>query len=338
MIVVFDTNMWIKELALNSSLGAAVRFFIRQRNAQLALPEVVRLEVEGNFRRILKGFVANVRDNHRQLLAVFGKLKEVILPDDAAIENKVAEIFSAVGVKLLDVDFSFDSAKSSFLKIIKRLPPSDQSQQFNDGVLWADCVNLLQHDDVFLVTSDSAFFNKRRYEEGLAKNLLAETIGKAHQLKVFPSLSELLADIKTEVPIDEGLLVQSFMDRHGKLIDDMLQRNGFRLEQPSQMKKVLYATGDPRVLYIDFSIDMVCTDLSDQERTNAVLHLKGDGSYNVEAGKYDYMRSMGQELEFLLAEGTSKKSENVGLGIADIVMGHRDVVHRVRYQIKEESR
>lgn len=338
MIVVLDTNIWLGELALNSSLGAAVRFFLRQRNAQLAVPEVVRLEVERNFREKLNEFVANVRDNHRQLLAVFGTLKEVVLPDDAAIQSKVAEIFSGVGVKLLNVDFSFESAKSSFLKTIEKLPPSGQNQQFKDGVLWADCVSLLQHDEVFFVTSDSAFFHRRKYEEGLAENLRAETIGQPHQLKVFRSLSELLTDIKKEVNIDEGLLVQSFMDRHGKLVDEMLERNGFRLENPSEIKKALYATVDPRILYIDFSIDIACTDLSDQKRTDAVLHLKGSGSYNIDDGEYNDMRITGQELDFLLTDGTEKQSVNVILGAASIVIGHRDVVHSVRYQLTEEDR
>jgi hypothetical protein len=186
-------------------LGAAVRFFLRQRNARLALPEVVRLEVESKFREKLNSFVVNVRDNHRQLLAVFGKLKEVVLPDEASIDNKVAQIFSGVGVELLNVEFSLESAKNSFLKTINKVPPSDQSQQFKDGVLWADCVGLLQQDDVFLVTSDTDFFQDRKYEKGLAKNLSSEALGKPHQLKVFRSLGELLTDIKTEVSAGSNL-------------------------------------------------------------------------------------------------------------------------------------
>lgn len=339
MIVVLDTNIWLKEMALNSTLGAAVRFFIKQRSARLALPEVVRLEVERNFRKNLKEYVGKVRENHRQILAVFGKLKEVVLPDDAAIESKIAEIFSGVGVELLQVDFSFESARSSFLKTVEGLPPSsDQNQQFKDGVLWADCISLLEHDDVFFVTSDAAFFHKRKYEEGLAKNLLAETIGKAHHLKTFSSLGELLTDIKTQVVIDEALLIQSFMNQHGQLVDDMLQRNSFSLEDAPDLKKTLYATELPTVLYIEFTIDTPCSDLSDQGRTKAVLHLKGSGSYSVESGKYDNIRITGQELDFLLADGTTRQSAKIIIGAASIVIGHRDVVHTVRYQLMEENR
>jgi len=235
--------------------------------------------------------------------------------------------------------FSFESARSSFLKTVEGLPPSsDQNQQFKDGVLWADCISLLEHDDVFFVTSDAAFFHKRKYEEGLAKNLLAETIGKAHHLKTFSSLGELLTDIKTQVVIDEALLIQSFMNQHGQLVDDMLQRNSFSLEDAPDLKKTLYATELPTVLYIEFTIDTPCSDLSDQGRTKAVLHLKGSGSYSVESGKYDDIRITGQELDFLLADGTTRQSANIIIGAASIVIGHRDVVHTVRYQLMEENR
>ena len=35
MIVVLDTNLWIKELALNSGIGSALRFFLKRQKARL---------------------------------------------------------------------------------------------------------------------------------------------------------------------------------------------------------------------------------------------------------------------------------------------------------------
>lgn len=333
MIVVLDTNIWLKELALNSSLGAAVRFFLRQRGARLAVPEVVRLEVEHNFQEKLREFVETVRSNHRQLLAVFGTLKEVVLPDEAAMQTKVTEIFSSVGVELLEVAFSFESAESSFLKTIKKLPPSDQDQQFKDGVLWADCIHLLQQDEVILVTSDAAFFHKRKYENGLAENLLLESNGQPNVLKVFRSLKELLVDIKTDINIDENLLIQAFLERHHEIVNNILNRNNFRLEEPLEIKKALYATVDPRLLHVDFGLDIACTDLSDQNRTGAILHSKGNGSYNIDNCEYSNMRITELEINFLLPDGTKEQSVNVILGGANIVIGHRDIVHNVRYNL-----
>jgi hypothetical protein len=51
MIVVFDTNIWKSELFLQSPAAAAVRFFLRERNARVGLPEVVRMEVQEHLRQ-----------------------------------------------------------------------------------------------------------------------------------------------------------------------------------------------------------------------------------------------------------------------------------------------
>ncbi len=174
MIVVIDTNIWLGELALNSALGSAVRFFLLHRNARVMLPEVIRLETERHLRAMLREQVAKIRDNHQRLLAVFGRLDEIALPSDAAIDAKVYEVFQTLGVACVDVPFCLDSARSSFLKTIDKLAPSDRDQQFKDGVLWADCVALLRDDDVSLVSADKVFFHQRDYAQGRAKNLTAE--------------------------------------------------------------------------------------------------------------------------------------------------------------------
>lgn len=337
MLVVIDTNIWLGELALNSSSGAAVRFYLKRRKAQLAVPEVVRLEVERNFQEKLQAFVDNVRDNYRQLLAVFGKLKEVVLPDTGMIKSKVDEIFSSVGIELLEVKFSLTSARSSFLKTIEKFPPSDQNQQFKDGVLWADCVSLLEYDDVYFVTSDKAFYQGRKYENGLARNLENEAREMAHKIKIFSSLSDLLSDIKVDVAINEEKLFHEFVNQNKNIIEGMLDRNSFGIDGDFNMTKALFVTEDPNVLYIEFKIEASCSDLSNQNRSNAILYLKGTGSYNVETSECTDLRIAEQKMNFMLADGTSQQSISGIFGVANIVLGHRDVLHTVRYPLMNET-
>ena len=52
MIVVFDTNIWLSELGLRSTAGSAVS-------------------------------ADAIREKHRRLLAMFGTLKEIVLPGAA---------------------------------------------------------------------------------------------------------------------------------------------------------------------------------------------------------------------------------------------------------------
>lgn len=158
MIVVLDTNLWLKELVLNSGIGSALRFFLNRQKARLALPEVVRLEVQHNLRGLILDAIDNVNTGNRRLLALFGSMKEIVLPSPQEVEAVISGVFSGLQVDVLDVPFSFDSAHASFMKTIHKLPPSDKTQEFKDGVLWADCVRLLDQDDVLFT---------RRHIEGI---------------------------------------------------------------------------------------------------------------------------------------------------------------------------
>jgi predicted nucleic acid-binding protein len=76
VIVVFDTNVWISDLALTSNAGSAIRFCLRERRARIGLPEVVKLETEFHLRTTLAEHIDQIQSSHRQLLAVFGRLRK----------------------------------------------------------------------------------------------------------------------------------------------------------------------------------------------------------------------------------------------------------------------
>ena len=168
MIVVFDTNVWISDLALTSNVGSAVRFYLREQKARIGLPEVVRLETEFHLRTTLTDHIKKIRSSHRQLLSVFGRLKEVVLPTDEQVEELISKVFSNLGVEIQEFPFTLASAKASLIRAVNKLPPSDKNQQFKDGVLWEDCRKTLKEESVFLVTDDRAFYKNRDTKLGLA--------------------------------------------------------------------------------------------------------------------------------------------------------------------------
>jgi len=74
----------------------------------------------------------------------------------------VENLFTNVNVEILEIPFSLESANHSLAKIIAGEPPSaSKNQQFKDGVIWADCLDLSNHDDVALVTEDQGFYDNR---------------------------------------------------------------------------------------------------------------------------------------------------------------------------------
>jgi PIN domain-containing protein len=333
MYIIFDSNIWISELGLNSTLGAAVKFFVKSKRATVVLPEVIKLETERNLKAALTKYLADLEKNHRQLLTVFGQLKEMVLPQPTAVEEKVASIFGACQLELLEIPLSLDSARSSFMKAIDKTPPSDKDQQFKDGVIWAECVRLLNLDDVYLVTEDKAFYKNREYKNGLADALRLEVKDAVHKINLFSSLSAFLKEIRTEVKLDEEALVRQYWDSNKKNIEGMLERNSFAVAGPPKISAELYVTEDANKLYVEFIMSFACDDLLSSGREGIFL-LKGDCTYLVQEKVFCSFRSHGEEITFNTEEG-EQRSQSGYLYADGLVIGHRTVDHTVKYKITD---
>jgi PIN domain len=332
MIVVLDSMIWIAELGLKSSLGSVTRLYLREKNARLALPEVVRLEVERNLHNQLKEHVSEMEKKHRQLLTVFGSLNAIAMPTDSDIGARVAEVFGSLGVDVLEVPFSLPSARSSFLKTIDKSPPSDKNQQFKDGVVWADCVSLLDGDDVTLVSEDKAFYQDREYSKGLSKALAVELSIAKHQFILLPSLDYLVREFRSDVPIDEDLLTKTHLEQNRQAVERLLENNGFTLGQQLEVSKTLYATEDPSQLHVEFTLRLTAEDVSGEGRTCGILTLRGDGLYDTKLKTFANLRSCDDTLRFKDSNGVDLLASNA-YAFADTVIGQRNVSHKVRHKL-----
>jgi len=332
MIVVLDTNVWLKELALNSDLGSALRFFLKHRPARLALPEVVRLEVQHNLRSLIRDAVDNVTKGNRQLLALFGSMKEIVLPTPAEIDALVSGVFTDLGIEILDVPFSFESARASFMKTIRKDPPSDKTQEFKDGVLWADCLNLLSEDDVLLATGDKAFYANREYGTGPAENLRAELNEKARQLTLVYSIKEVLERVETKIHIDTAWLASIVRERGHSASGSLLSRTGTEVSGEPKVQTDLFATEDPGLVYLTYSIEIPCSDLTGEGRTNLQLSLSGNGTLRLQPREIVDLRAEEESLSFTKPDGTDGRVRSVYM-VGNVVFGHRTVEHAVRHRL-----
>lgn len=337
MIVVFDTNIWLSELGLRSEAGAATRFYLKHRGARIGIPEVVRLEVTHNLTSRLMKHIERIRSEYSQLLTAFGTLREVVLPTEAQVQERISELFQSMDVKQIDIPFTFESARNSFLKTIHKVPPSHQSQQFKDGVLWADCVSLLSTDDVVLVTADKAFYKDGDYSKGVAASLQEEVRGCAHSIHVHPALVDLLESVREPIPIDGDMLQAAFIEQHRNSITGSLERLGFALGQRTSLTFNVFATEIPAVLFLDFQIGIQCEDIRSEGRTDAVLHLMGDGSYVPASGEFRNLRDFGLELSFRQADGSVSEVRNAVIHVDGIVIGHKEVSKVVRYALPRDE-
>jgi len=333
MYIVLDTNIWRAELGLNSGLGAATRLFLRQQSATLAVPEVIRLETEKHIRAALHSYISEIDKNHSKLLSIFGKLKEVSLPTDKEVEEIIDNIFSELEVPIEDIPFTLESARNSYLNIVENQPPSDRNQQFKDGVIWADCMNLLDKDDVHFVTSDKAFYKGHDYNQGLASNLQEETKGKPHKFEIHYELTSLIESIRTEIEITADELFHKFMKEYQDKVQNILDKHSYEIEEISSNKIKAYATKSPATIYVDFDLKITCSPLMDDGRSKGVLTIKGDATFNPETTEFLEMRRSGEEFKFKLADGTEEYSKSAVLRAGPLVIGHRDVEHTIKFEL-----
>jgi PIN domain len=295
MIVVFDTNIWKSNLYLRSPAGGAVQQFLRMKSAKVGLPEVVKLEVERHLQQDLKAFRKCTQDNFNKLLGVFGKLQEVVLPSDNDIERVTSTFFQQSGFAIFEVPFTLKSAHNSFIKTIDKIRPSHKSQQFKDGVLWADCLTLAEDDEVVLVSSDHAFYKDDDPTKGLDGLLVQETASTPHSVRILSSLQELLEEIKSPIEIDDEELRVAIEREFGAEIAALLERANFS-SGTSNFQTALFATGASDSLYLEFSEDVKCNDLPGEGRIEALLHIAGDGRYDPLTKEFSQLRQRNWEL------------------------------------------
>ncbi|MEW6668991.1 MAG: PIN domain-containing protein [Thermodesulfobacteriota bacterium] len=328
MLVVIDTNIWRSELALNSLRGTAVRFYLRQQGATLVVPEVVRLGLRENLTSYLRDLVRQIQDCHQQLLPMFGELKEVALPTDVQIQERVVAILSELDVPIREVPFTLESARSSFIRTIEKTPPVHPGQQFKDGVIWSDCLGLLSEDDVYLVTADKNFYQDKDYSKGLAEVLIDEVKNTDHRLHLLSDLDELLEGIRVDVKIDPNPLVDLLLERYADSYDQMLEAQGFALGSDRSTEMKLFATESASRMYVEFVVTLDCADSRGESRS-AVLRFAGNGSYDIDSQSFVGARLEHETLEWVDGEG-AHQSRSVWAAVRGLTIGHASVRHTMK--------
>ncbi len=333
MYILFDSNIWIKELGLNSTLGAAARYFIRQRNAVVAVPEVVRREVTTHFADDLLRRKQTIHDSHRRLCTVMGELKEPMLPSDEELIARAASLIDDVDVPTKPIPFTLPAAESSLEKILRKQPPSaEKREQFRDGVIWHNCLDLLHESDVFLVTSDKDFCEGRARRKGqvLAANLRQEAEESHHRLTFVTSLSALLVDIGGDLDIDDESLADGIFAKAEQYIANLLDRHGFVIgDAAPSVRRKLFVTEKASKLAVDVEVVFPCFDASGDDRTDAAIKAHGSALYDTESREVTVPHMPELELRYRDVADEEKSHRSLFLS-GTVSIGPRTVVHEVR--------
>ncbi len=336
-MIVLDTNIWLSELALMSPVGCAFSHYIAVSGFKIGLPEVIEEEAMHNFRKNLYEYRENVRKNYNRILAIFGQIKELKMPTDADIEQKVEKIFDFHKDRISRIPFNEKCARSSLAKIISKEPPnSENNQQFKDGVIWANCLEFAEESDVVLVTKDKAFFKDKKYEKGLAENLLHESQQVPHQITICHELTKLLEEVKADFSLDKGKLVELIENETYLKVIELSERNEFEVKGLVRTEFEFFATTDPNEVSIKFVLKYELENKSLEQRTTAYSESRGEFQLNITSDDIQNFINQGEYVYWVDESGEQKQNKNV-YGYINEVLGHRTIEHRISYKLNKTS-
>lgn len=334
-IVVLDSNIWLSELALMSPLGCAFSHYVVVSDIKIGLPEIIEVETKHNLRKHLINNREDIRKNYSRMLAILGQMKEMIMPEDEAIDKKIEEIFSFHEDRLIRVPFDFEGAKNSFDKIIRNLPPnSDGNQQFKDGVIWENCLKLAVVGDVSLVTKDKAFYKDRQYSQGLAPNLLKEAKEAPHQITIFSELASLVDEVKSDLGLDKQKIIELIEQYTYSKVLDISNRKDFEVIGIASSSFEFYATINPLEVSVKSNINYNLESKQPNKNTNGTIESKAEFILNTNNYQIRNFINHGEFIYWIDENGDIKQNNNIYCYVSGLTFGHRTVEHHISYRLE----
>ena len=279
MFILFDANTWISQVGLQSQNGAAVRFFARQHNATIAIPEVVQMEVEEVLTKRMLELRKRVEDGHRQLLPLFGQLQNLSLPSEDDVRNAVKNIIPDIDVPTRHIPLNLEAARSSMVKLMRQVPPSKKKEQFRDGVIWAHCLELLSEGDVYFISGDSDFFDNANFTKGLASELTLEMKSQSKKYNIFVkrTLDDLLGEIQIPFELSKRQIFDEMYRSRYEDMAELLDAHGFTIGESIEGNVKCFATEKADRVHFTFDLARPCQDSTKEGRKKCVLKVKGVG-------------------------------------------------------------
>jgi hypothetical protein len=286
-IVVLDANAWIDGWMLNSFQGASLIDFLAQSKGKMLLPEIVEEELR---RRI----VERARSTGAKIEVEINRLNKLTRqeiafnsPSSAVIETAINTNLEKLEPLLIRTAFTLEHARRALNRIYLGRPPCGQNnEQFRDACIWEHCVTYGKDRKVFFVTGDTAFYEAKKPEKGLAKELLEEISAANADVRIFQSIGDLYNHLAQDVPVrDVSEIAQNITRKLMSVINESLSGYGFSDAQLSGQSISLKRTQDPTRQFGAFSLTFTLSSaIEDNERLAPTLTLEGTCSFDVLSG------------------------------------------------------
>jgi hypothetical protein len=112
--VLLDTNIWVAERLLQSSIGSALLYALTRNKSSILLPEVVELEIARVLPDMAERAVGRIRGDLSLLRQLSGHELSVAAPSALAIKDGIKERWSQLSDLRVRIPFTHDQENPHF--------------------------------------------------------------------------------------------------------------------------------------------------------------------------------------------------------------------------------
>src|SRR4051812_28199447 len=134
--VVLDANIWVSQLLLNSSIGAAFLYRLRKIQGVIGLPEVVEMEVMTQVLRKGREARDTVQQNLANIRSLVGETQELKLPSDGEFTRAIEERFSTLSRLIERIPINPSHYRQALVNVIDGVAPNATREQYRDSLIW----------------------------------------------------------------------------------------------------------------------------------------------------------------------------------------------------------
>lgn len=209
MYIAIDTNVLSNDLRLRSKGVKAFIQYLRNTNSRLLLSDIVRIEIEANFKRQSRGALKDLDSALRNLNRL--GIKDVLsLNTDIMFESALStwrqDISSILSENIFEqIPIYSDLLEEVARRLAERIPPSSaKGEEYRDCVIWASLLRYAQnnpsHSPIALISNDGGFSDDKVC---LRPELQAELTERNLLIQYYSSLENFLKDKNSEVPEED---------------------------------------------------------------------------------------------------------------------------------------
>jgi hypothetical protein len=344
--VVIDTNIWIQDssLLLNTVMGSALLYILKQSNGKIGLPEIIEEELTRNTVNNGIEAVEAINKNFKTIEIIMGSRPSYEGPNKAKFETGVKQRLRELSDLIVRIPFTFEHAKSALRRINEKSQPNgEKNQQFKDSAIWEAILTLLGSytDTVHFITKDKQFFKNTQIEQGeLAPNLLNDSQQLGGVVHIYKDMASCVKFLQKNVPsLDDSNLISEI----DKLINSSLVRKRFLAEVGAEIIDIAtemssvsaFLTEIKGQLALSFDICYHCTDVQNtdnNERKEIGLRTIGDCLYEFDTKTISDLTMDSERIYWIEPSG---KASGRGAVYASASLGSNGGSEYVKYTFRE---